>query len=104
MRQAFVRHEAGHLLLLYYYGWQIGRFLCVHAGANWTGSIRNRRIPNPPVVDTAENLKNEACKLLAGELSARIYMGLPTDRIVFPLEDPPPETLTHGKATPEMST
>lgn len=94
MREVFVHHEAGHLLLLYYYGWQIGRFLCEHAGPVWTGSIRNQRIQNPPVLDTAKNLKNEARKLLAGELAARIRMGLPTDQIVFPLDFPPPETLT----------
>jgi hypothetical protein len=80
MREVMVHHEAGHLLLLHYYGWQIGGFTCRLAGQDWQGSIRNRRIPNPPLVDTAANLTAEAQKLLAGELAARMRIGLPTDR------------------------
>jgi hypothetical protein len=94
IREVMVHHEAGHLLLLYYYGWQIGGFTCRHAGPDWMGSIRNRRIPDAPVVDTAANLTAEAQKLLAGELAARIRIGLPTDRIVMPMDAPQAETLT----------
>jgi hypothetical protein len=89
-----VHHEAGHLLLLYYYGWQIGGFTCRQAGQDWMGSIRNRRIPDAPMVDTAVNLTAEAQKLLAGELAARMRIGLPTDRIVMPMDTPPAEVLT----------
>ncbi len=89
-----VHHEAGHLLLLYYYGWQIGGFTCRYAAPDWMGSIRNRRIPDPPVIDTGLNLTAEAQKLLAGELAARIRLGLPTDRIVMPMKAPLAEDLT----------
>lgn len=94
MRDVMAHHEAGHLILLYYYGWQIGRFTCGQRGTDWIGSIQNRRIPNPPLVDTATNLENEARKLLAGELAARIRMGISTEHVVLPLDAPPPETLT----------
>jgi hypothetical protein len=89
-----VHHEAGHLLLLYYFGWQIGGFNCRQAGQDWMGSIRNQRIPDAPSVDTAVNLIAETQNLLAGELAARMRICLPTDRIVMPMDAPPAEALT----------
>jgi hypothetical protein len=94
IREVLVHHESGHLLLLYYYGCQIGGFTCRQAGQDWMGSMRNRRIPDAPMVDTAVNLMTEAQKLLAGELAARIRIGLPIDRMLMPMDAPPAEVLT----------
>jgi hypothetical protein len=94
IREVMVHHEAGHLLFVYYYGWQVGGFTCRQAALEWMGSIRNRRIPDAPLVDTVANLTAESQKLLAGELAARMRMGLPTNRIVMPMDEPPAEELT----------
>ena len=98
MKEVLAYHEAGHLLLAYYYGYQIGMFRFWDNNTNVFGSVRNRRSENPPGKDTLENLAFESRKLLAGEIAARMHMTLPLDDFCLPLTAPESKSVT--KDTP----
>jgi hypothetical protein len=91
--QTFLHHEAGHLLLAYYYGLEIGGFRYAFINGELTGAVRNR--PSAAVqalgVTLATRLETQKC--LAGELAGRIHCGAPTNRMVLVLDGQDPETL-----------
>lgn len=70
MKEVLCHHEAGHLFLAFYYGYQIGMFRLWDNKKDVWGAIKNRRTDAPPAKETLENLNNEVRKLLAGELAA----------------------------------
>lgn len=98
MKEVLAYHEAGHLLLAYYYGYQIGKFRFWDNNTNVFGSVSNRRCENPPGKDTLENLAFESRKLLAGDIAARMHMKLPLEDFCLPLTAPESKSVT--KDTP----
>jgi hypothetical protein len=94
MKEVLAYHEAGHLFFAYYYGYEIGMFRFWENMTDVFGSVRNRRIENPPEKDTLESLTFETCKLLAGEIAARIGMKLPLADFCLPVNSPDCTTVT----------
>ncbi|MCE9567630.1 MAG: hypothetical protein K8U57_36985 [Planctomycetes bacterium] len=94
MQRMLPYHEAGHLLLAYYYGYQIGMYRCWDNRSDFYGSIKNRRTDAPPAQESLENICNEARKLFAGEAAARILFNLPNTDFVARLERPRSEDVT----------
>lgn len=74
-RDTVLRHELGHALVWYQQGGSLGRLALTEVKPGcWLG----RQAFGTSKQDPAENV---AQRLLAGELSARQYLGLPTDVI-----------------------
>ena len=87
-------HECAHLFCAYFYGYQIGGFRFFRHGADTGASVSNRRSPAIDAMNSQLAACNEARKLLAGEIAARIKAKLPTDRIVLSLHYQQAEALT----------
>ncbi len=98
MKEVLCHHEAGHLFLAFYYGYQIAMFRFWDNKKDVWGAVRNQRTDAPPAKETLENLNNEVRKLLAGEAAARIHLKLPKEEFVLPLYAPKSNTVT--KDTP----
>ncbi len=97
-RMTFFHHEAGHLLLAYYYGFEIAGFYFAYRGGELTGFVKNR--PSPAVKGLPDSLGSARRRAQVPRRRAlgRIHCGAPTDRMVFVLKQPEPETVT--SATP----
>ncbi len=77
-------HEAGHVALAYHYGFRIGRFRTIpfpHGmGASvQTGLNQNKYQENPTTV-----MQDRVRQLLAGEITARLGIGLTTKELCLP--------------------
>jgi hypothetical protein len=92
-RITHARHEAAHLLLAYYFGFEIGEFHFSFKNGWLTGSVKN--VPSVAVRALAVAIASsfEAQKILAGEIAGRISCNIRTDRITVPVETPPAHTI-----------
>lgn len=73
-------HEAGHVLLAYFHGHEIGPTRFFLFDGSFAGA-------NSPISAVNEHMVDaRAEQLLAGDLAARILAGLPTDLVSLPIE------------------
>jgi hypothetical protein len=89
-----LHHEAGHLVIAFYYGFDIGGFRYAYKNGELTGAVRNRPSAAVTALGAVTATKLETQKVLAGEIAGRIHCGLQPDRIVLMLDDPDPATIT----------
>lgn len=80
---AVVRHEMGHALIAYYFGWQIGRvaFFRYSEGMLGGGVRIRQRTASTPVHKIQEE---SVIRLLAGDIAARKSLNLPLSHICIP--------------------
>lgn len=89
-REMLVRHEMGHLLLAYMFGFDVAYFEYKVVYGQDTALVKNRVSKSAKrILGKKGAIAAEAQKLLAGEIAARLYLGLKTDEIVAPLDRPP---------------
>jgi hypothetical protein len=90
-RETFMFHEAGHLFLAFYFGFEIGGLKLGHDGVDVIGAVVNRRGTGYDGLDQTMATSLEVQKVLAGELAARLRRGLNCDEIVACLKTPKAE-------------
>jgi hypothetical protein len=78
--QFVTAHEAGHALLAYYHGLQIGRIRFFLHDGQFAGAYR-------PIEEVEIDADARAERLLAGDLAARLLAGIRTDRVSLPIEN-----------------
>jgi len=87
MRIINAHHEAGHLLLAYYFGFAISRYAYRQFGRDLSAFVKNKMNPEFTQADAAFAAMAETQKLLAGELAGRINAGISAEQIVLPVKD-----------------
>ena len=81
-----VRHEMGHALIAYYFGWQIGRVAFLrHSEGMLGGGARTR--PRTDKIPEHEFQEESVIRLLAGEIAARKFLKLPLFHVCVPDEE-----------------
>jgi hypothetical protein len=77
---AVIRHELGHALVSYYFGWQMGRvaFVRLPEGVLGGGARTKPRTEHTP---EPEFKKVSVVRLLAGEIAARKFLELPLTHV-----------------------
>lgn len=75
-------HEAGHAVLAYYHGHEIGRTRFFLFAGQIAGAHEHIPLPDP---GSERSVDSRAERLLAGDLAARLISGMRADRISLPI-------------------
>ncbi|NMM03525.1 hypothetical protein HHL24_37310 [Paraburkholderia sp. RP-4-7] len=80
---AVLRHEIGHALVWFHYGGPIGR---LRLSREYDGKLMASMRFGMTAIDIA---KRNAVRLLAGEIAARRFLGLPAESATYDFQVPP---------------
>lgn len=77
------RHEAAHGALAYYYGFELVHFRTLRFDAGWTGAVG---VDANHIAGNLDLMTVRVRQLVAGELSARLYLGIDPDVLTLPTQ------------------